>query len=142
MLDLEHDLLRDTPEWGLLLAEYARLHADEPTIPLAEPEPTESEEGASEPTGMRWFNRLMHVPGVAAENLSRIHGRLIALGWLKIQLENSEVGLQYRLAPEGRSALAKYEPPAHDQDSHGDEPDADIAHVDEADAAVVDATAN
>jgi hypothetical protein len=40
--------------------------------------------------------------GVVAAELSTLHGRLIALGYLKFKLIDRQVGLRYRLTPAGK----------------------------------------
>lgn len=52
-----------------------------------------------------WIGRLPALNGFEAEQLSRLHGRLIASGLLKFQLADRDSGLQYQLSPEGRRAL-------------------------------------
>ena len=104
MLDCESHLLEDYPNWGLLLEAYALLQAEEP-MTIAEPEP-EGDQPAN--SGTRWFPRVCALNGIEPEQLSPIHGRLIALGWLRFQLEDAQSGVQYRLSPEGRKALGRY----------------------------------
>lgn len=109
MLDLEDHLLTEYPTWGLLLAAYAQLHDEEPALELPS---AEADDESAETQGTRWFPRLMQVSGIEAKHLSRLHGRLIALGWLRFNFQDAQLGVQYRLSPEGRKALDSYTPPA------------------------------
>lgn len=111
MLDFTSHLLEDYPRWGLLLDAYAQLQDEEP-LTLAEPE-LEGEQAATHAT--RFFPRISELPGVDGAHLSPMHGRLIALGWLRFQLEDAQHGLQYRLSPEGRTALSSYSAPATEE---------------------------
>ena len=52
-----------------------------------------------------WLPRLAALDGLDSPALSTVHGRLIALGFLRFQVGGRTVGLQYQLAPEGRQAL-------------------------------------
>lgn len=54
-----------------------------------------------------WLDRIEDVPGVDAAQLTRIHGYLIAQGYLKFEITGRSVGLQYQLSPAGRDALAR-----------------------------------
>lgn len=100
MLDVESKLLEEATDWPLVLAEYLRLQtADEPADLVAD---EEEQAGAS----IRWIPRLRSLPGVDGPQLSRIHGRLLALGWLRFQIGAGQRGLEYRVSPEGRTQLA------------------------------------
>ncbi len=120
MFDCEHQLLADYPNWGLLLEAYALLQAEEP-LTLTEPEPAPEAEAdaATHHSATRWFARIAHVSGIETKHLSPIHGRMIALGWLRFQLEDSQLGVQYRLSPEGRKALTTYAPAAPELSATG-----------------------
>lgn len=84
--DLE--LFDANPTWRLLLAAYE-----------ARQSTTESE----------WLPRHTEVEGVPVEQLSGIHGKLIALGFLKFELGNRTDGVRYRVSPFGRQALLAIE---------------------------------
>jgi hypothetical protein len=58
---------------------------------------TDGEESA---TG--WVSRISLLDGVEAAALSTLHGRLIALGYLKFKLIDRQIGLRYRLTPAGK----------------------------------------
>lgn len=57
-----------------------------------------------EEQGTRWTSRITEQLEVSTAELSNIHGRLIAEGWLTFQLEDRNSGLMYRLTKEGRQA--------------------------------------
>ncbi len=52
-----------------------------------------------------WSPRITIVEGLPPEQLSAIHGKLIALGMLKFEIGNRADGVQYQLTPFGRQAL-------------------------------------
>jgi len=58
---------------------------------------------------LEWSPRITAVDGLVPEQLSVIHGKLIALGMLKFEIGNRADGVQYQLTPFGRQALL---PPA------------------------------
>jgi len=82
---LHHELAEfdANPSWSLLLAAYARATASR----------------------AEWSRRLTDVPGLPGEQLSTIHGRLIALGFLRFEIANGADGVQYQLTPLGQQAL-------------------------------------
>lgn len=57
-----------------------------------------------------WVPRVSEVPKVDPAHLSSVHGRLIALGFLKFDLTNREVGMRYQLSPLGRQAIGAATP--------------------------------
>lgn len=54
-----------------------------------------------------WIGRLTRIARVDVEQLSEIHGRLIAFGLLKFQLTNRKTGVQYQLSSAGVQTLDK-----------------------------------
>lgn len=72
------------PEWRPLLAAYH----EAPTSP-AQP----------------WVPRIRELGGAPTEQLSAIHGKLIALGLLKFEIANRADGVHYQVTPLGRQAL-------------------------------------
>ncbi len=52
-----------------------------------------------------WLSRRPEVESVPAEQLSGVHGKLIALGFLRFELGNRTEGVKYRVSPFGRQAL-------------------------------------
>lgn len=72
------------PSWRLVLAAYhERLSA--------------AENG--------WIPRLGAIEAVAPEQLSSIHGKLIAFGFLKFEMGTGDEGVRYTLTPLARQAL-------------------------------------
>lgn len=53
----------------------------------------------------RWIPRLRSLDGLSSEELSSAHGRLLAFGLLKCDLQDSESGVVYQLTLEGRQLL-------------------------------------
>ena len=54
-----------------------------------------------------WLDRLESTDDFDADELTRIHGQLIALGMLKFELSNRETGLRYRVSDRGYAALQR-----------------------------------
>jgi hypothetical protein len=52
-----------------------------------------------------WAPRLPAVEGIDAAELSPIHGKLIAFGFLKFEMGTGDEGVQYQLTPLARQAL-------------------------------------
>ena len=84
MTNPELELFDANPEWGLLLAAYQLKLASEK---------------------LEWSPRIVNVSGVASEQLSAVHGKLIALGMLKFEIGSRADGVQYQLTTLGRQAL-------------------------------------
>ena len=79
----------------------AKLAAQAPTAPAVSAEASASEaDGEESSTG--WVARVSQLEGVEAGQLSTLHGRVIALGYLKFKLIDRQVGLRYRLTPAGK----------------------------------------
>lgn len=55
-----------------------------------------------------WLDRLVATDGLEAEQLTGIHGELIALGMLKFELTNRQTGLRYRVSTRGMSMLERH----------------------------------
>ncbi len=53
----------------------------------------------------KWLPRIRTVPAVERSQLSSIHGKLIALGFLKFELVNQNAGMQYQLTAAGIRAI-------------------------------------
>ncbi|MBI3863888.1 MAG: hypothetical protein HY290_18515 [Planctomycetia bacterium] len=84
MTNLELEQYDANPDWGLLLAAYQRSLAAGP---------------------VEWSRRVVDVEGVPADQISAIHGKLIALGMLKFEISSRTDGVQYQLTTLGRQAL-------------------------------------
>ena len=92
MVDIEQEQLQPYPEWAEVLERYTA---------------REAALRQSDPDGTGWVPRLMKLEDVDADRLSRVHGRLIALGLLQFQVTDRTLGLQYKVSPEGRRALMR-----------------------------------
>ena len=103
MLDFEIQELNQSTDWREVLAAYQSAH-------LAAKASDEEFDG--------WLPRIMSVEGLKDEELPRIHGKLIALGFLKFQLAGRGTGVVYQISPVGRQALANLTP---DEASSDDE---------------------
>lgn len=61
-----------------------------------------------------WLDRLESTDDFDSEQLTQIHGQLIALGMLKFKFSNRQTGLLYRVSDRGYAALQRQvvvEPP-------------------------------
>jgi hypothetical protein len=88
MTNQELDLFDANPQWRPLLDAYQqRIVAEK----------------------LEWSPRIIAVEGLASDQLSVIHGKLIALGMLKFEIGSRADGVQYQVTPFGRQALL---PPA------------------------------
>ena len=61
-----------------------------------------SSESDSEESATGWVSRVSLLDGVDAAQLSTLHGRVIALGYLKFKLIDRQAGLRYRLTSAGK----------------------------------------
>jgi len=84
MLNHEIELFDTHPEWRPLLAAYQEQHQDRKLV---------------------WSPRVTQVVGTADDQLSAVHGKLIALGMLKFEISSRADGVQYQVTPLGRQAL-------------------------------------
>ncbi len=60
---------------------------------------------AKNPEDSGWIERLKNIAEVEQSELSPIHGKLIALGFLKFELSGRETGVQYQLTSAGQRAI-------------------------------------
>jgi hypothetical protein len=93
MLDFVAQELVGSEDWRHVLEAYRR--------PETRPEPA-SNQGV--PADEGWLPRLVRIDGVDPVELSRLHGKLIALGCLKFEISGKS-GMQYQLTPLGRQTL-------------------------------------
>ena len=114
MQDFEAHCFQNRKDWLRLLLAYAQAEdvaaAAEAAIakvaapPAVSAAPTVSmasdAEGEESATG--WVARIGSVEGVETAQMSMLHGRVIALGYLKFKLIDRQVGLRYRLTPSGK----------------------------------------
>lgn len=118
MLDFEMEELNESTDWREVLAGY--LHAHQSAQAAAK----NTEEGFD-----GWLPRIMDVEGLESEDLPRLHGKLIALGFLKFQLASRGTGVVYQISPAGRQALNNIVP--DESDSGDEENETETANVDE-----------
>jgi hypothetical protein len=90
MTRFELDELNAAPEWRSVLAVYREWGAA-------------ARNQSADFDG--WLPRLNAMEGIESARLPIVHGRLIALGFLRFQVGGRSIGLQYQLTPEGRQAL-------------------------------------
>jgi hypothetical protein len=114
MFDSPAEHLARNPSLRLLLEEYSaaqkeRREREAKSDCAASPrEPADRESPARETRLEAWVPRLRSMDGIARELLSQLHGRLIALGFVKFQLTTgSTLGLEYQVSPLGRRALGE-----------------------------------
>ena len=126
MQDFETICFENRADWLRLLAAYAQaeelaaqaeaaaaklaaknapkaLQAPAPAV-SADPPPvnTPNADNDGEESATGWVSRISVLEGVDTTQLSTLHGRLIALGYLKFKLIDRQVGLRYRLTPAGK----------------------------------------
>ncbi|RLS52693.1 MAG: hypothetical protein DWH91_16175 [Planctomycetota bacterium] len=127
MVDFETGCLQNREAWLRLLAAYAeseeklaldrksQLPAAKSPAVLSPPdaesltETATAENAESDDPSTGWVARVSQLEGVEMIELSPLHGRVIALGYLKFQLVDRQVGLRYRLTSEGRRVLTAAE---------------------------------
>ncbi|MBS0206557.1 MAG: hypothetical protein JSS49_27015 [Planctomycetes bacterium] len=90
MDELDIIQLRRNPQWRATLQVYYDLQQ-------------QAQEQTPDASG--WIARQTAVPGIDPEQLSSIHGKLIAFGMLKFDVGGRDVGVQYQLTQQGRRAL-------------------------------------
>ena len=66
---------------------------------------SKNDESGESNDSSRWLPRLEALDDIEIQELSAIHGQLIALGFLKFRVESRTTGLQYQLSPLARHAL-------------------------------------
>lgn len=121
MIDADYSLALNNPAWiRVLRAYYAALQ--EPETPgthavreevaataTAEAEESdgnsESDESGKSRRTARWLARIHQIEGLAKDELSRIHGRLIAYGFLKCDLAERTAEVVYQLTQAGKHLL-------------------------------------
>ena len=150
MIDFELQLWLENPSWHLVLDAYvlstqlareeAKQQAEARREALAEqaansPESVESESdvpdalpidpqetpfGDSEAEFDGWVSRIHAVEDVPEELLSRIHGKLIALGLLKFDICSRTSGVSYQVTRLGRQMLTRRSLAEEQRDDQGD----------------------
>ncbi|TWU14244.1 hypothetical protein CA54_30870 [Symmachiella macrocystis] len=92
MINYELSQLQDNPEWLDVLRAYS--------------ESTPDEQGR--------LTRVQGIEGIAEEHLPRIHGKLIAFGFLDFELADRHEGVFYQLTSLGRQGLIRLRDTAND----------------------------
>lgn len=90
MDELALEFLQKNPSWTALLGTYQRLSVE------CKAQTTEFD---------GWIPRINEAVEISNEELSGIHGKLIAFGFLKFDLAGRDAGIRYQLTPFGRQAL-------------------------------------
>ncbi|MES2790554.1 MAG: hypothetical protein V4719_13160 [Planctomycetota bacterium] len=75
--------LERNPEWRLLLTAYQVRQMGSPD---------------------GWVDRIFELANLDSDQLSKFHGRLIALGMLEFELAGRGDGMRYQLSPLGKQA--------------------------------------
>jgi hypothetical protein len=91
MLDFVAQELGQSEDWRRVLEAYA--------VPQ---QPQVQRDSPAE----HWLSRVARVEGVDSTQLSKLHGTLIALGFLKFEI-SGKTGIQYQLTPSGHQTLAQ-----------------------------------
>jgi hypothetical protein len=105
MIDIELDELSQDTQWRTVLQAYLEREQAE----AARTGVVAAETGQDSET-QNWIPRLAEVAGVDSKILSKIHGKLIALGHLKFQLAGREKGMCYQTSSLGKQALEQNTP--------------------------------
>ena len=105
MIDFELDELSHDTQWRLVLQAY--LERERTEAARAGAVAAESEQDSKI---QYWIPRLPEIEGVDSKDLSKKHGKLIALGYLKFQLTGREKGMCYQVSSLGRQALEQNTP--------------------------------
>jgi hypothetical protein len=101
MLDYVAQELSAASGWRRLLEAYALLSAPSGRAGVrTSPDPAQATESHG------WVPRVTQVDGVEAEQLSVLHGKLIAMGLLSFEV-TGKFGIQYQLSPLGRRTLER-----------------------------------
>lgn len=87
----------------------AAISADSPMV--SKPAVVLGTESDGDDSATGWVARVSLLDGVDAAQMSALHGRVIALGYLKFKLVDRQVGLRYRLTPAGKQ-MAQSRPDA------------------------------
>ena len=97
MFNLEFDLLEAHPDWRQVLLAYSQEF-----LPA-----NAAERESSELLAKGFRPRVQEVDGIAAEQLTCIHGKLIAHGFLQVEIAGRTGGMLYQLSSEGRQACLR-----------------------------------
>ena len=115
MINVQYELeqLDENPEWLTVLETYDRL--------------IDASKKAN-PDSEGWIARLREFVDVESEDLSHIHGSLIAHGFLRFQIADRTSGMEYQLSQLGKKALVReIVESGGESDNRNDEVDIHIA---------------
>ena len=113
MIDFELEELGRSDAWRRVLAAYD----DDPANVQpcdADSKPADADSKPADAGSQGWLPRTLAVEGVPRSELPRIHGKLIAIGFLDIRLADRTTGVRYQLSPLGRQALGAMATPSSD----------------------------
>lgn len=105
MLDLDLAVLDAHPEWRHVLLAYNEAFESATT--------TDAETADFVARGFR--PRVREVDGVPADQLARVHGKLIAHGLLQVEITGRNGGMLYQLTTLGRRACVRLAEPVEDE---------------------------
>ena len=54
-----------------------------------------------------WLERIDRMPEFTKEELTRMHGELIAMGFLKFEITGRSIGLRYQISTRGKRAIER-----------------------------------
>ncbi len=75
----------------------------EPDAAVPEKQPTPFDADKGDP----WVDRICDLDGVEPDDLCKLHGKLIAAGFINFQMRNRTSGLEYRVANAGKQYLTR-----------------------------------
>lgn len=75
-----------------------------------------------------WLERVDQLSGVEVDQLTALHGQLIASGMLKFEISGRSIGLKYQLSQQGKKAL-EVDAVTEDDEDVADLPDSDLCAV-------------
>ena len=115
MILSELELIDENPAWQLVLAAYREKEqeaAQQRTLEQKKAK-VETADSVSKPSKVfelqEWTARFVSIDGVPDEELSSIHGKLIAYGFLKFKLLGRTDGLGYQLTRLGKQGAMSHE---------------------------------
>ncbi len=107
MDEIDLQLLAQNPHWRNLLEAYLTAATVSPVAPPPVPVAGEDQPQVVQESGPRWAARISQFANLAPEAISKMHGQLIAYGWLHFQFDESLTEMTYRVSPDGRKILKK-----------------------------------
>ncbi|MFK7818345.1 MAG: hypothetical protein AB8G99_06485 [Planctomycetaceae bacterium] len=119
----------------------------EEVSPAEEAEQPESDEEVPKPQafnvekGEPWLDRVCELDGVEDEDLCKIHGKLIAAGFLNFQIRNRITGIEYRVANAGKQYLTKTLEQASELAADSESRDTDGSDAEPDDASAIEEAA-